>query len=370
MTPQQVFKSTLIILLMLVCAYVLVISARILIVLIVAIIVASAVRPLVTGLSHWHIPHGASIALVYLALAGCLVILTVAIIPPIVNQVAQYMENDSRLAFQIIQAQRWVEEKISNVTKDDVSLVAPDEIRKAVSDSVSRLRRVIPSMLDDLGGTLGDAVLIFVMGAYWLTSHEKATDFLTQLVSPRQQTKTQRMVNEIESMMGGYVRGIIVIASLVGILNFVPMQLLGVPNALSLSFIIAIMTTIPMIGGLIGGLVATFLTIISAPVQFVPAVFLIFIIVQQIENYFLTPRMMANRARLDSLLVIVYTAIGFVMFGIVGALIAVPIMGAVHILLERLVIEPRLEHLKYDQNGGSLLVTSPEEGLEPAYQEP
>ena len=359
MTAQQVFKATFIILLMLTCAYVLAISARILIVLVVAVIIASAVRPIVTRLTLWRVPEGIAIALVYFTLAALILVLSVAVLPPVVNQVVQYIENDSRLAFQIIRAQRWVEQMISNVTDSEVSLVAPEEIRTAVTNSVVQVRRLMPSVLDNLGGTLGEAVLIFVMGAYWLTSHKKATAFITELATPRYREKSQRVIEEVEETMGGYVRGVVTIATIVGALNFIPMQLLGVPNALTLSFIIAVMTIIPMIGGLIGGLIAVFLTLIAAPVQYVPVVLIVFFVVQQLENYFLSPRIMANRVGLDPLLVIVYTAIGFVLFGILGALIAVPIMGSIHILIQYLVIEPHKENLQSFQNENGYAILKP-----------
>jgi predicted PurR-regulated permease PerM len=94
------------------------------------------------------------------------------------------------------------------------------------------------------------------------------------------------------------------------------------------------------------------MTLLSAP-DYVPLVLITFLTIQQIENYILSPRIISTHVQLDSLLVIVYTAIGFVMFGIVGALIAVPIMGTVHILLTHIVIEPHKRKIQtfQTQNG-------------------
>lgn len=88
---------------------------------------------------------------------------------------------------------------------------------------------------------------------------------------------------------------------------------------------------------------------VAAP-QYVIGVVGIAFIIQQIEAYYLAPRIMAEQANLDPLLVIVYTAIGFVIFGIVGALVAVPVMSAVHILLLHLVIEPYAQSLRQVHN--------------------
>ncbi|NJL94050.1 MAG: AI-2E family transporter [Anaerolineae bacterium] len=128
-------------------------------------------------------------------------------------------------------------------------------------------------------------------------------------------------------------------------LNFLAMAVLGVPNAAILAFIIGLTTTIPMIGGVLGGVLAVLITLMAAP-EHTLAVALIAFLVQQFEGNILAPRVMSQRVGLEPLLVIVYTAVGFVMFGVVGALIAVPIMKTVHILLVHLVIEPYTDSLR------------------------
>ena len=67
-------------------------------------------------------------------------------------------------------------------------------------------------------------------------------------------------------------------------------------------------------------------------------VLIIFLIVQQIENNVLSPRIMRTRVGLDPLLVIVYTAIGLVMGGVIGAFLAVPVMATIHVLLEHFIM--------------------------------
>lgn len=339
MTTGQTFRNTLVILLTLMAAYIFVSSLRIILVLAMAIIIASAMRPLIVTLKKYGIPFGGGIVLMYAALAIVIVLIGFAVLPPVVNQVAGYLGNEDRLANRILIGQRWVEGMISDVTQSEVSLVAPDEVREAVTGFVRQVERAMPSMLNDIGGTIGDAVLIFVMGAYWLTSHTKATEFITQLFHSRHREQAQEVIDEIESTMGGYVRGTVIVTVVVGLLNLVAMLVFGVPNAATLAFIIGLSTAVPMIGGIIGMVIAVLMTLVASP-QYLITVIIITFIVQQIESYVLGPRVMSNSVGLDPLLVIVYTSIGFMLLGIVGALIAVPIMGTVHILLVKLVIEP------------------------------
>jgi predicted PurR-regulated permease PerM len=303
-------------------------------------------------LTKHHIPEGAAIALVYTTMALSIVGLAIAIVPPIMHQLSAYLQEDYRLSSSVLRAQHRIENVLGDITGDDVNLMEFEDIDRNVERIMARLRTITPGMLDDAGSTLGEAVLIFVMGAYWLTSHEKAIAFITQLSPIHHREKTAAIISEIEHTMGAYVRGVVIVASIVGVLNFIVFAVFGVPGALALAVVIAVTTTIPMIGGFLGGILATFMTLLSAP-DYVPLVLITFLTIQQIENYILSPRIISTHVQLDSLLVIVYTAIGFVMFGIVGALIAVPIMGTVHILLTHIVIEPHKRKIQtfQTQNG-------------------
>jgi predicted PurR-regulated permease PerM len=361
MTTGQTFRNTCIILLTLVGAYAIVMSIRIIIVLLIAIIIASAIRPFVNAMTKRRIPAGVAILFIYVVLAIFIGLIFVAALPPIVNQVTQYFENDSRLAQRIIVAQRWVENLISEVINEDVSLVDPQEIRNAVSDFVQQMRDSMPSVMDNLSSLVGEAVLIFVIGAYWLTSHEKATKFLKQIFPLRYHDNVEQVINEIETTLGGYVRGSALVAMISGMLNFVILNLFSVPNATTIALMVGITTTIPMIGGVIGFFLGVLITLVSDP-QYLLIVVVVMFAIQQLESYVFSPRIMSSSVGLDPLLVIVYTSIGFVLFGVVGALIAVPVMGTLHILLLHLIVEPHKESIKsFETVEGLPIIRSDEE---------
>src|SRR5262249_1665870 len=148
-------------------------------------------------------------------------------------------------------AQNWIETQIGSITHTSISLIPEENIRSGVATVFDQVKSSLPAVLPDVGNTLGDVVLIFVMGAYWLTSHEKATTFVTQLSSVQYREKVNNMIVEAEQTMGGYVRGVVLVMAIVGVLDFIPMRLLGVPNATLMAFIIGLTTAIPMIGGVI-----------------------------------------------------------------------------------------------------------------------
>ena len=337
MTTQQTFRNTIVVLLTLAFAYMLIVSARILIVLLIAIIVSSAIRPAVQRLKRWHLSEGLAILLAYGVIAVTIFTLSVVVLPPAVNQLSSYLNNEQGLANRIIITQNWIEQQLESVTGKAITLADPADIRATVSQAVQAVIEAFPALAGEFGGVLGDFILMVVMGVYWLTSRDQAVDYLAQLFALGRRAQVREIIVEIETSMGAYVRGIILVVCFVGVANFALLSLLGVPNAVTLGFIVGITTALPLIGGYIGAITAVLLALLSSPIHAFFAL-LSFVLVQQVETHYLTPRMMSRSVGLNPILIIVFIFVGFAVGGVTGALIAIPIAGSLTILLRHLVI--------------------------------
>jgi predicted PurR-regulated permease PerM len=361
MTAQQTFRNTLVVLLTLGAAYVLIVSARILIVLLVAIIVSSAVRPSVQRLRRWGFAEGIAILLVYAVIGITLFMLGAVVLPPAINQLSGYLNNEQGLANRIIAAQDWIERNVESATGNDITLLNPNDIRSSVSNAVDEILRVAPTIAGEFGGIFGDFILVVVMGVYWLTARDQTVEYVTELFAISRRAQVREIIDDIEMSMGAYVRGIVLVVCFVGAANFAILSLLRVPNAVTLGFIVGITTALPLIGGYIGAITAVLLALLSSPIHAFFA-FLSFVLVQQVENHYLTPRVMSRSVGLNPILIIVFLFVGFAVGGVVGALIAVPIAGSLAILLRRLVIEPRRSGAAPQHvDGGILLI--PNDGV-------
>lgn len=360
MTAQQTFRNTLVVIFTLVGAYVLFLGARILIVLLIAIIIASAIRPAVLRLKKWNIPEGIAILLIYFLIAASLFILGAIVLPPAISQFSAYVNNEQGLASRLIIAKDWLEGNITQLTGSEVNLIEPIAIRNAVSDVMNRFTEAMPGAASEAGGLAGDFVLMVVMGVYWLTSRNPAVEFLQGLFPLGQRARVAEIIEEIESSMGAYLRGVVLVALFVGVANFAVLALLGVPNAVTLAFIVGITTALPIIGGYIGGISATLLALLSSPIHGLITI-LTFVGVQQIETHYLTPRVMSRSVGLNPILIIVVLFIGFAVGGVVGGLIAVPVSGVLSILVKSLIIVPRQDvHTPKHVEGGILLTVKEE----------
>src|SRR5258706_9708486 len=106
------------------------------------------------------------------------------------------------------------------------------------------------------------------MGVYWLTSHQQAVEFIVPLFTMRSREKVEAIIYEIEHMMGSYIRGIVLVAIFIGTANFIILFVLRIPNAATLGFIIGLSTMLPIVGGFIGGGLATLVALLTGtPVQ-------------------------------------------------------------------------------------------------------
>src|SRR5689334_17398518 len=153
MTGKDIFKGTLIVLLTLLGAYVLLISLHILVVLIVAIIIASAVRPGVLRLMRWHFSEGLSIVLVYLGLLLGIIALIAIVIPPIVTSLTTNLTSEDRLANRIILVENWVGNTVHNLTGTVITLPDPDTVRAGVSNAVDTIGPQLPTIVGDASST-------------------------------------------------------------------------------------------------------------------------------------------------------------------------------------------------------------------------
>jgi predicted PurR-regulated permease PerM len=361
MSGFQVFRSTLIILLTLGLAYVFLLTLKVWIILLVAILIASALRPPIMQLKkNFRVPQSIAILIVYGLLTLFVGTMIVAVFPPVINQFVGFIQNDNRLADRIITAQYWVNQLLSESTGGEVAIdIPPDDIRTAVSDFVEQIRVTAPTLIVDIGNFVGDFILILVMGIYWVTSRERAETFLIELLPLSRQVQGQAILNEIENGLGAYVRGIAIISVTVGIISFVALTLLRIPGAATLSFAYASVTAIPIIGGLIGVVLATSLALLNSPANAV-VVFIVVLLTQQLENYVLAPRILSKNVEFDEIMVIVFIAAGFTLNGLAGGLLAIPVAGTVAILLKHLVFEPRKASVTPSRVEGGILLQEPD----------
>jgi len=175
--------------------------------------------------------------------------------------------------------------------------------------------------------TVTIAFMTFFMlleGPGWVDS------FLRQL--PEEPRRRWRQVgHEIYRTVGGYVTGNLLISLIAGSLTTIVLLIMGVPFAVALGLIVAILDLIPLAGATIAAIIVGGVAFLhSIPAGIVVVVF--FIVYQQIENHLLQPIVYGRTVQLSPLVILISVLIGAELAGVLGALAAIPVAGSLQVV--------------------------------------
>jgi putative heme transporter len=138
----------------------------------------------------------------------------------------------------------------------------------------------------------------------------------------------------IRRTAGGYVTGALFIALVGGVVTGVTTALLGVPYFLPLGFVMAIVGVVPFIGSVVGGTLVVSATFLASGIKAGFIALAVFLVYQQVENHVLQPLVQRKTIRMSPLVIAVVMLVGTALWGVVGALLSLPIAGTIQVILE------------------------------------
>jgi predicted PurR-regulated permease PerM len=152
------------------------------------------------------------------------------------------------------------------------------------------------------------------------------------LLPAEQQPRWRRIGNDIYRTIGGYVTGNLAISLIAGVVSTAVLLALGVPFAVALGLLVAILDLIPLAGATIAAILVTTVAFLDATTSGI-IVLIFFILYQQLENHVLQPVVYGRTVQLSPLAVLIAVLIGAELAGVVGALAAIPVAGAIQVIL-------------------------------------
>lgn len=342
MNGRHVFYTTLIVAFTLLCLVLLWQLGQVILVLVGAIIFASAIRPLVSWLAQRGLPSGLAILLTYLLVFGSIIALFAIAIPPLVT-VGRDMITDTGLVARLGVG---INSFMSRLGYGDVGLQLVARANGEWQHFIDGLDRMIQRegvpVLKSTGVVLGQLALGLVMAFYWLTARDTIQGYLLSLTSVKHRGRVETIFNDVERTLGDYLRGTVILMFSIGISAFVGLTVLRVPNALSLALLAGLFEAIPMVGAAMGAIPAVLIAFTVSPVTGLLTL-LLFVVIQFLENNILVPRVMSKSVGMDPLLVIIAITAGSLLNGMVGALMAIPVVGALQVLFRHLILDPMVE---------------------------
>lgn len=208
----------------------------------------------------------------------------------------------------------------------------------SLQDAVDRLSGSVPSIVQDVLSGLLAFVTIFVLAFFFLSQSKQLGEFTMGGVPNRRRDSVRRVAADAARAVSGYMIGNLVISLFAGIAAFVLLLALGVPNPAVIALWVAFADMIPLVGATIGAVVAVaagFFT--STPAGVISLIF--FIVYQQFENSYIQPTVMSKRVNVNPLAVLLSVLLGVELFGLLGALLAIPAASAIQVAVREVLQE-------------------------------
>lgn len=311
---------------------------QILLQVLLAIILASGLSPLVGLLQQAGLPRAASVLLIYLALIGLLVLLGVAVIPPVVVQIEEAVANAPTYGDQLLQRLRDLRTTFPFLPPLDEQLQG--QLRGlgsqvgALASQALTLARFAMGVFSGLLNTL----LVLLLTLYLVVDGVHVRDYFLSFVAPARRPYLRQVTDRMGRRMGGWLIGELALMATIGVLSFVGLTVLGVRGALLLAVVAAIGEAIPIVGPILSAVPAVIVAFTQAPFLALLTAGL-YLIIQQMENNLLVPRVMQRAVDLHPLAVILSLLGGSALLGVLGAIVSVPVAAAISVALDEVRLE-------------------------------
>jgi predicted PurR-regulated permease PerM len=211
-----------------------------------------------------------------------------------------------------------------------------DRAREALEEGgASRLFGFSGAALSFARGIVTTIVAILTiafMTFFMLLEGPKWLDRFFSLLRPDSQRRWRTVGNDIYRTVGGYVTGNLFISLIAGTLTTIVLLATGVPYAVALGLIVAILDLIPLAGATIAAIIVGTVAFLSSGITVGIIVVIFFIIYQQVENHLIQPLVYGRTVRLTPLVVLIAVLIGAELAGVLGALVAIPVAGAIQVI--------------------------------------
>lgn len=265
-----------------------------------------------------------SIIVIVVALIGFLS----AIIPPLVKQTTTFISTVPQL--------------VSDARDQDTALGSfvrkynlgdqVDKLSKSLSDRIGDIGSSAITTVTSIGSGLFAFITVIALTVMMILEGSNWTKLAYDLIPPNRRSHIKRLAGEMLQVVQGYVNGQVILAATAAVLIVPIFFIMGVKYPIALMVVVFICGLIPMVGHTIGAIFCTIVALFTS----IPSALVVlgyYILYQQIENYAVQPKIQAKSTNMTPLLVFISVLIGANFGGILGALVAIPVMGCLRILV-------------------------------------
>jgi len=274
--------------------------------------------------------RAAAIAIVYLGLILIPVLVAAMLVPPVVEQLNLLIDN----------LPRYVADLQDLVAGNDTLRELEEDYN--ITAELQNQASTLPGRVGDAAGILSGiglglvnsvfaGVTILVLSLFMIGSGSTWLHWVAARQGPEREVWLNRLFDRIGNAVGNYVAGALGQAVVAGVLAYVVLRILGVPYAGSLAVVIFLLDLVPLVGATLGAIIVGVITLFNDFPTTTIAWVIWSIVYQQVENNIIQPRIQAKAVQVHPFVVLTSVLFGSTLFGVLGALLAIPVAAAIQI---------------------------------------
>lgn len=316
------------------------------VVLMVAIVIAATLAPLVNTTQKVGIPRFLAVLLVYAGLIGALTLFGLIIGPTVAEQIQRLI---GKLPVYLEALRSLLSDLILRLGMNDTA--APNlinqllDVQGLISWVIRSSQQLVVrsySLTRGIIGSVFGALLALLLSGYMLSNSQQLLGDILNLFPAPWNQRLAAQIQPVAKRMGGYIQGRILVSGILGIVISVSLRFLGLSElAIGLGVIAGFTNLIPFFGPILGAIPALIVAIAQGGLSFF-SVLILYVVVQNLETYFLDPLLVGNSVKVSPLYQLLAVLGGAQVLGIIGALIVPPWIAGIGVLLENLYIKPKL----------------------------
>jgi len=296
----------------------------------IALFLALALDPLVCFIERrTGLGRSASIGVAYLLVLLAIAAVGATFVPKLVDETNGLVQATPNYVHDLTQGRGrlgFLERKYHVVEK------VREQIDSGGARKVLGLSGAALSVTKSIVTIIAATVTIIFLTFFMLLEGRGWVERLYTLLPEESQPRWRQVGSDISKTIGGYITGNLLISLIAGASMTVVLLVMGVPYAVALGLLVAVLDLIPLAGATVAGIVVTLVAFLhSVPAGIVVLVFVI--VYQQLENHFLQPVIYGRTVQLSPLVVLIAVLMGAELAGILGALAAIPVAGSLQVIV-------------------------------------
>lgn len=309
---------------------------------ITAIVLTFILNPLVNylcklrlGTAKWQLSRSSAVILAFLFFILLLGIISTFVLMPFVQEFNKFVLDLPSLL-----------EKLDRITAELGQLIIetpmPARITAMIEQVSSNIAATLPKLAGDAASSLItfatrtiELVVVPILTYYFLKDWKALRASFLTIFKTKNRGKIGIVIDEMALVISGYIRGQFIVSIVIGAMVFCGMYFLDVGYPLVLGLLATLTESVPIIGPIIGAVPAIILAYLVEP-SLAFKVLLFFIVIHQLENNIVVPKVMGHTIALHPAIIIISLLVGGKLFGIPGMILAVPVTALLRVLLKHI----------------------------------